>query len=600
VVVSNKALEEFLERLLRWDELCAQLKELYYKYLDLAAFRSEKCYFPGRKCKRPWKREYDVGDLTLMWTYIANTAPLCGKLIRALAEVEYKIRKRALESLEKYGGVTKEATARSKIVYKKLNKPVYAYLILWNDQLYVIWGKLYGVRAREAKVISLISGATYKKGSYEVLDVKEDDEYRRLWLEVALPNAVSKILGEKSKAPIALFRNLGWLLSDDVRNRIGHGAGNFGQIALRLFDWIALARYAIDVMRIAPNVPLVFKLSALRVNKTKKGYNPVVVVRPIGTTAKLISTVYKWFEIKLGEPETVLIQGYALLEALRKEAFKREGKVYVVDDVSAWIAFSNVVNTLVIGDGYITPVELGVLAKETPSEIGVKKLAEATNGTANKRRVILPGWYMRLLLPIGSAPIFEKAVKLYKTLVNYPVAALIKLNGVTYLLTNGYDGKFVIGARNADLVEVLRKLNLDIKIKHNMTLLKYNELIKLAKYDIDIRLMNELEKELIGKRVKPVLPYPDPETLKKVLDEVAKIARIVVGLRRGREYVRVIPYDKAKIHEIANMLRMASLNIFIPKRSAEIWIYETTSVEAIRSVAPHLFSTYAIFKHGYN
>jgi len=42
-----------------------------------------------------------------MWMYIANTAPLCGKLMRSLAEVEYKIRLRALESLEKYGGVKK-------------------------------------------------------------------------------------------------------------------------------------------------------------------------------------------------------------------------------------------------------------------------------------------------------------------------------------------------------------------------------------------------------------------------------------------------------------------------------------------------------------
>jgi len=64
--IDNKALEEFRKRLEHWDELCAQLRELYYRYLDLAAFRSDKCYFPGRRCKRPWKREYDVGDLTLM------------------------------------------------------------------------------------------------------------------------------------------------------------------------------------------------------------------------------------------------------------------------------------------------------------------------------------------------------------------------------------------------------------------------------------------------------------------------------------------------------------------------------------------------------
>ena len=144
----RKALEEFRERLLRWGELCSQLRELYYRYLDLAAFRSEKCYFPGRRCVRSWKRQYDIGDLTLMWTYIANTAPLCGKLIRALAEVEYKIRLRALENLEKYGGITKNVNPdksrprKNVITLFRLNEPVYAYLVLWENKLYVIWESL--------------------------------------------------------------------------------------------------------------------------------------------------------------------------------------------------------------------------------------------------------------------------------------------------------------------------------------------------------------------------------------------------------------------------------------------------------------------------
>jgi len=73
--IDNKALEEFRKWLERWDELCTQLRELYYRYIDHAAFRSDKCYFPGRKCVRSWNRLYDVGNLTLMWTYIANTAP---------------------------------------------------------------------------------------------------------------------------------------------------------------------------------------------------------------------------------------------------------------------------------------------------------------------------------------------------------------------------------------------------------------------------------------------------------------------------------------------------------------------------------------------
>jgi len=144
-VVGNKTLEEFLMRLLRWGELCSQLRDLYYRYLDLAAFRSEKCLFPGRRCVRSWGRQYDIGDLTLMWTYIANTAPLCGKLIRALAEVEYEIRRRALESLERYGGVIKTSRPEKELkpnhevstIY--LNRPVYAYLVLLNNKLYVIW-----------------------------------------------------------------------------------------------------------------------------------------------------------------------------------------------------------------------------------------------------------------------------------------------------------------------------------------------------------------------------------------------------------------------------------------------------------------------------
>jgi len=64
VVIDNRALEELLERLLQWDELCAQLKELYYRCLDLATFRSEKCYFPGRRCKKSWDRKYDLEKLT--------------------------------------------------------------------------------------------------------------------------------------------------------------------------------------------------------------------------------------------------------------------------------------------------------------------------------------------------------------------------------------------------------------------------------------------------------------------------------------------------------------------------------------------------------
>jgi len=159
VVVGNRALEEFLERLLRWDELCSQLRELYYRYIDLAAFRSEKCYFPGRKCRRSWDRKYDVGDLTLMWTYIANTAPLCGKLMRALAEVEYKIRRSALESFEKYGGVEirTNPSGKREIVQVLLKRAVHIYLVVLGDKLYAIWGEFDGLSKTVKPELSRLS-----------------------------------------------------------------------------------------------------------------------------------------------------------------------------------------------------------------------------------------------------------------------------------------------------------------------------------------------------------------------------------------------------------------------------------------------------------
>jgi len=75
---------------------------------------------------------------------------------------------------------------------------------------------------------------------------------------------VSRLLSGRDKAPIALFRNLGWLLSDDARKTLKHAAGNPGQVATRLFDWIALAKYAME-QEIAPRAPLAFRLAIDRI-----------------------------------------------------------------------------------------------------------------------------------------------------------------------------------------------------------------------------------------------------------------------------------------------------------------------------------------------
>ena len=98
------------------------------------------------------------------------------------------------------------------------------------------------------------------------------------------------------------------------------------------------------VRGIAPKAPLAFKLAIRKVTKSGGCENPTVDARPIDTTAEAIQAAYEWFGIKLGKTEEVLVRGYAALKALREETFKRYGKMYVVNDVGAWIAFSNVVD----------------------------------------------------------------------------------------------------------------------------------------------------------------------------------------------------------------------------------------------------------------
>jgi len=607
VAINNKILEEFFERLLRWGELCERLRELYYKYLDLAAFRSEKCYFPGRKCKRSWKREYDVDDLTLMWTYVLNTAPLCGRLIRALAEVEYKIRKRALESLEKYGGVEKRTNPGGKyeIVNVKLERPVHGYLALWNDRLYVIWGEFDGLskdgkkRAIEIehRVLDVIERHRRGESVGEVDEYEVDREYERLWLEVPLPQNVSKLLGGKSKAPIVLFRNIGWLLSDDDRYRLTHKSGNPGQTAARIFDWIAIATYA---KRSLSTTLLVFKFKVDDVVKTKDGINPSIEVRAVGTVAEIIRTVYEQFGIVLNGTKRVIARGYAVLNALREESFKREGNVYVVDDVGAWIAFSATVAMLVLGDGYITPSMIGVTAKPSPETtfkgevLGVRGLAKVLGGAFAGREARLQGWHMRLLLPVSPTPAFEKTVKLYDALVNYPAAATVEINGTTYLLIHDSNTRFIIGKEKAaGLYEAVKRLGLRIGIRKGYIVLTHTQLKELARF-VPVRLLNELEKDAI-REVKPATS-PDLEVLRMVLEEVVKMARIVIGLRKGREYVRIVPYDESKLEEIAVALKSAGVRVSINCEKGQIYIDERRSVEAIRRIMTHLLPTISLFK----
>jgi len=591
-VVINRALEEFRERLQRWDELCAQLRELYYRYLDLAAFRSEKCYFPGRKCRRSWDRQYDIGDLTLMWTYIANTAPLCGKLMKALAEVEYKIRLKALESLERYGGIEKRASMSNscKIVHVYLGKPVYAYLTLWGTQLYAVWGGPDGVPQNKrsidmtpeyADILSKLNKRELNGVSAEVFEV--DHEYRRLWLEIPLPKLVSELLGGRSKAPIALFRNLGWLLSDDKRQKLRHRVGNVGQVSVRVFDWIALAKYATQVLKIAPDRSLMLKLIADRVTKTRNGNNPSIEIRLVGDMEKAVRATYNWFGVTLKGTEEVIKHGYAVLKTLREEAFKREGKAYVVDDAYAWIAFSNITDMLIIGDGSILFYNIGIGARS------LRELAEAVGGTVGKTVVNLRDWHIRLLLPTPPIPAFKKTVKLYEALVENPAAAMVMVNGNTYLLTHNGLGRFTIGkGKAAELYNIANSVGLKVKFKRNLLVFSFTQLKEMSRHNIFVQLLNELEKEVV-REVKPV-SSPHLEILRAVLEKIMRVAKIKLRTRDGQKYIKIILRKESDVDEVATLLRASGIRFSVSKKEKAIMIYERRSVETFQK-AMSLFST---------
>jgi len=482
-------------------------------------------------------------------------------------------------------------------VVTHLERPVYGYLVLWNDKLYVIWGEFEDLprngRARSAEIEHKVLDVINKHSERVEVKVEEyevDREYERLWLEIPLPKDASKLLGGKSKAPVALFRNLGWLLSDDGRLELTHKSGNPGQVAVRLFDWIAIAAYAVKGSSLNP---FLFKLSVYKANRTKDGINPLIVVRPIGTVGEVVQSFYEQFGIALGKTEEVLAHGYAMLKALKEEAFKRDGKVYVVNDVGAWIAFSNAVAMLILGDGYVLPFELGVAAKFSPrttfegKTTEVRELANALGGAVTGKLVHLRNWFLRLLLPVLPMPIFEKTVKLYDALVNYPAAATVVINGATYLLTHNGSGRFVIGKEKAtELYKAVKRLGLKVLIRKYVLEIPYTQLRELTKH-VSVRLLNELEKDSI-REVKPATS-PDPETLMRVLEEVARIAKIALGLYRGREYVRIIPYDKAKLWEIAAALKAAGIRFSINRKRCQIYIHEQRSVEIICKIMSYLF-----------
>jgi len=224
----------------------------------------------------------------------------------------------------------------------------------------------------------------------------------------------------------------------------------------------------------------------------------------------------------------------------------------------------------------------------------VKELANAIGGAVAKREVKLQTWHMRLLLPIPPTPSFEKTAKLFETLANYPAAVVVEIGGSIYMLVHNGGGEFVIGrGKAAEVYEAVERLGLKARFKRQFLVLTYAQLEELARLGFAVRFLSEAEKDAV-REVKPATSTPDLDTVRWVLEEIAKLARIVVATDRGRFYIRIIPHDRSKVEEIAAKLRAVGIRATVLRRKKEVRIYERKSVEVIREIAP-TFSPIYVF-----
>jgi len=274
----------------------------------------------------------------------------------------------------------------------------------------------------------------------------------------------------------------------------------------------------------------------------------------------------------------------------------KEGKTYVVDEVGTWIAFSNAVATLALGDGYVQPYGIVITVKNTPRQtlagktsLG-KELAKALGKSIASRTIQLREWYTRLLLPTLPTPAFSKTIHLYDALTNYPMAAVVKVGRNMYILYHSArGGKFNVGfKRGLKFYKAIYQLGIKPRVKNGRIILTIRQLRELSSRGVLVKFFNELEKDAV-REVKPA-SSPDLETLKKIMEEVAKKANIVVAVHCGREYTRIISPDKTTAVEILAMLKAAKIRATKPQKLKEIRIHERNTVEAIRKIMPQLFS----------
>jgi len=188
---------------------------------------------------------------------------------------------------------------------------------------------------------------------------------------------------------------------------------------------------------------------------------------------------------------------------------------------------------------------------------------------------------------------------LYETLVNYPAAAVVEVNGAAHLLTHNGGGEFVIGrGRATELYEAVERLGIKARFKKNLLLLTYAQLEELARRGFAVRFLNDMGKDAV-REVKPVTPAPDLDAVRHVLEEIARMARIVVATSRGRLYIRIIPNDKSKVEEIAAKLRAVGIRATILRKMKEISISRTKANRDNPQGSPHFFHPFTFLQSHY-
>jgi len=106
---------------------------------------------------------------------------------------------------------------------------------------------------------------------------------------------------------------------------------------------------------------------------------------------------------------------------------------------------------------------------------------DAVDGVASASNVFLH-WHLRLLLPTAPTPAFEKTAKLYEALANYPVAAVVEVGNVVYVLNHKDDERFSIGEeRGRALYEVIKRVNVEARLRGGYLFLTYRQLDELSK-----------------------------------------------------------------------------------------------------------------------